>query len=156
MFLALLLFWIIFNGKVTLEILLVGCVISAVLTVMWHVMFGGSRNALLLSPKMIWRYLKYFAGLLWEIVVCNIKVMRLILHPAEEIHPRLVSFNANLKEDLHTVILANSITLTPGTITVGLEGNKLLVHGLDASFTDGIEDSGLVKSMEKLEEAKHV
>lgn len=156
MFLALLLFWIIFNGKVTWEILLVGCVISAALTGMWHVMFGGSRNALLLSPKMIWRYLKYFAELIWEIVVCNIKVMRLILHPSEEIHPRLVSFRTNLKEDLHTVILANSITLTPGTITVELEGNKLLVHGLDASFTEGIEESELVQSMEKLEEAKYV
>lgn len=156
MFLVLLLFWIIFNGKVTTEIVLFGIVISAALTCLWHKMFGAKRNAVLPSPEMVWRYLKYCVNLILEIIDCNIKVMRLILHPSEEVRPQLVTFHTNLKKDHHKVILANSITLTPGTITVGLQGDSIRVHGLDASFTEGIEDCDMVRSLEKMEEdAKH-
>ncbi len=154
MFLMLLVFWLIFNGRVTTEIFLVGVVVCAALTFMWRKVFGIKRNAILPSPKKIWQYLRYAGNLVIEIIRCNIQVMRLILHPKEEVHPQLVTFPVKLKKENHKVILANSITLTPGTITVGLQDNMIRVHGLDASFLDGIETCDMVNRLEQMEEEK--
>lgn len=152
MFIMLLLFWLIFNGRITAEILLVGIAVSAVLTYMWSRIFHNSRYTIIPNPVVAWRYIKYFVRLVIEIICCNIKVMSLILHPQEEIHPQLVTFRTRLRKETHKVILANSITLTPGTITVSMKDDTLCVHGLDASFLDGIEECEIVKRLEKMEE----
>ena len=89
-----------------------------------------------------------------DVIRCTLQVIRLILHPGEEIRPQLVTFRTKLTDDTHKVVLANSITLTPGTITVGLQDDRLCVHGLDASFLEGIESCDMVKRLEKMEEEK--
>ena len=86
-----------------------------------------------------------------EIVECNLKVMRLILHPKEEIHPQLVTFRTRLRDENHRVILANSITITPGTITVALKDDLVRVHGLDSSFLEGIEHCEMEERLEEME-----
>lgn len=151
MFLALLLLWLIFNGRITLEILAVGAFVSAALTFMWRKIFMPSRNVVLPGAGMLVRYLKYFGALVLEMISCSLKVMYLVLHPEEEIRPQLKTFKTRLEKEHHKVILANSITLTPGTITVGLKGDKLRVHGLDASMLEGIEDCDMVRRLEKME-----
>ena len=153
MFLFLLLLWLVFNGRFTVEIFLVGAAASGALTFMWHKLFRIRCCMLLPSPGKVLRGLRYFGALVLEIIRCNLQVIRLILHPGEEIRPQLVTFRTGLKTDAHKVVLANSITLTPGTITVGLEKDQLLVHGLDASFLEGIESCDLAKRLEKMEEA---
>ena len=152
MFLMLLLFWLIFNGHVTLEIFLVGAVVSAAITFAWKKLFKTKKNAVLPSPKTLWQSVRYIGHLIVEIVECNLQVMRLILHPKEEIHPQLVTFRTKVKDENHRVILANSITLTPGTITVGLQDDILRVHGLDRSFLEGIEHCEMEERLEKMEE----
>ena len=152
MFVILLLFWFIFNGRITLEITLVGAVVSAAITFMWHKLFHTRKNTVLPSFQTVRRSVGYFIHLVVEIFECNISVMRLILHPGEEIHPQLVTFRTKLKDDSHKVILANSITLTPGTITVGLQDDLIRVHGLDKSFLEGIEHCEMVERLEKMEE----
>ena len=157
MFLMLLVFWLIFNGRITTEIVLVGIVVSAAITLFWRKIFYTKRNAVLPSPKAVWQYLRYFGNLVIEIIRCNLQVMRLILHPGEEIHPQLVTFRTKLKKESHRVVLANSITLTPGTITVRVQEIVFRVHGLDASFLEGIEHCDMVERLEKMEEdEKHV
>ena len=152
MFFILLLLWLVFNGRFTVEILLVGAVVSGALTFFWHKLFRTRRFTLMPTPKMVWRSLCYFGALVLEVIRCNLQVIRLILHPGEEIRPQLVTFRTNLKDDAHKVILANSITLTPGTITVGLQDDVLCVHGLDASFLEGIESCDMSGRLEKMEE----
>ena len=152
MFLTLLALWLIFNGRITTEIVLTGLVICAVLTFAWHKLFRNKRNTVFLSPSLVWHDLRYIGNLIIEIIRCNLQVMRLILHPKEEIHPMLVTVPMHLKKDSHKVILANSITMTPGTITVALNEDTLCVHGLDASFLDGIEDCDMARRLMKIEE----
>ena len=151
MFLGLLILWVIFNGRITLEILLVGAAVSAALTNMWRKLFSASHHVVIPGIGMLWRYVRYFCALVLEMINSSIRVMYLILHPEEEIKPQLVTFRTKLKKENHKVILANSITLTPGTITVGLKGDKMRVHGLDASLLEGIEDSDMVRRLEKME-----
>ena len=68
--------------------------------------------------------------------------------------PVIVHVHTNLKTEIARVILANSITLTPGTITVSLTDDDLLVHCLDKSLAEGMEDSAFVKLLEEMEKER--
>jgi multicomponent Na+:H+ antiporter subunit E len=74
----------------------------------------------------------YWGRLLWKIVLANLEVARLILHPRMPISPTLTSFESCQTTDLGKVILANSITLTPGTVTTDVEGCRFTVHSITA------------------------
>ena len=75
-----------------------------------------------------------------EILKANLHVTRLILHPRLPIEPQLVRGAANQKTELGQVIYANSITLTPGTITTGVEGQDFEIHALTYADVDGREE----------------
>ena len=78
-------------------------------------------------------------------------VFRMILTQREEMEPVLVTFRTSLKTEMARVILANSITLTPGTITVSIEEDELMVHCLDKSLADGLKDSIFEQKLKVLE-----
>lgn len=143
--------WIIFNGRVTLEIVLFGIVIS--LAVFWFVCKFMDFN--IQRERNFYRRLPWFAQYIWvlikEIVSANLVVCRMILTRKETMEPVLVRVHTDLKTETARVILANSITLTPGTITVSMTDRELLVHCLDKSLSQGMEDSVFVKLLEKLE-----
>jgi len=97
-------------------------------------------------------FVQYLYYLIKEIFFANISVSRMILTRKEEMEPVLVHVCTDLKTETARVILANSITLTPGTITVSLTEDKLLVHCLDKSLSEGMEDSVFVRLLRKMEE----
>ncbi len=144
--------WIIFNGRVTLEIVLFGIVISlAVFAFICKFMdfsIQRERNFYRRLPQ----YLRYGYVLIKEIISANLVVCRMILTRKETVEPVLVRIHTNLKTETARVILANSITLTPGTITVSMTGQELLVHCLDKTLSEGMEDSVFEKLLEKMEE----
>lgn len=72
-----------------------------------------------------------------EIVKCNLALTRIVFAPKLEVKPHLVTFRTPLKGGFKSA-LADSITLTPGTITVHSEGDRLTVHCLDTQFMEGI------------------
>lgn len=141
MFLLFFCVWIIFNGKITAEIIWIGLVIS--IGVFWFIckFMDYSIRKEKLFYKKCFMFLSYAYLLVTEIIKANVAVGHMILTQREEMEPVLVSFHTNLKTDIARVILANSITLTPGTITVTIEGNELAVHCLDKSLAEGIENS---------------
>ena len=83
-------------------------------------------------------FIFYAPWLLKEIVVANVDVARRILHPRLPIRPTVVSVTAGQKGDLGRVIYANSITLTPGTVSVAMKGDRITVHAL--SYEGAAED----------------
>jgi len=99
--------------------------------------------------------LRYLAVLLKEIVKANLTVMRMVLDRGFEPEPQLVQFDVDLVRDRHRVALANSITLTPGTITVSLDGSHYVVHCLDKSMVDGLDD-GVMPTMLVEMEKRHL
>lgn len=84
------------------------------------------------------RPLAYVPWLLWEIAKANLHVARVILTPSLPIHPRLLRIRAEAHSDLGRVIFANSITLTPGTITLDVREGTLLVHALTEKSAEGL------------------
>ena len=151
MYLMYFLLWVIFNGRVTLEICLFGLAIAGVLLAFSCKFADYSLAKELRVYKNIFLFLKYCRLLVTEIVKANLNANRMILTQREEIEPALVSFHTELESQAGKAMLANAITLTPGTITVTLEGSEYTVHCLDESMAEGIQDSEFVKYIRKFE-----
>ena len=96
-------------------------------------------------------FFQYFYVLIQEIVKANLCVLKIIISPEIQPEPALVYFGTDLQSELSKVILANSITLTPGTITVSLEDNRFCVHCLDRELAEGMENSVFVELLKKME-----
>jgi multicomponent Na+:H+ antiporter subunit E len=84
------------------------------------------------------RAIGYWLWLLWEIVIANFQIARVILSPRMPIRPHLFDVRASQATELGHVIYANSITLTPGTVTVDVEDGILHVHALTQDSADGL------------------
>ena len=89
-----------------------------------------------LSLKGILFSLIYIIVLLWEIIKANLDVAYRVIHPKMPIKPGIVVIKTRLKSDIAKMILANSITLTPGTFTLDVIGDKLLIHWINVKTQD--------------------
>ena len=103
--------------------------------------------------KNFFRTLHYICVLFIEIVKSSFAVIRIVFSKKLEIQPQIVFFEVPLKSEFLRTILANSITLTPGTITVDVDENRFCVHALDYTLADGIENCVFVHLLMKMEEA---
>lgn len=143
--------WVVFNGRLTLEIALFGIAVAGAVFffVCWFMDYSLKQELRLY--RLLPAFVQYLYYLMKEIILANLTVIRLILTRKEEMEPVLVHVRADLKSETARVILANSITLTPGTITVSLTEDKLLVHCLDKSLSEGMDDSVFVRLLQKME-----
>lgn len=155
MFICFFALWVVLNGKWTTEIGVFGLVFASLA-------YGFTWKYMGYSPKVdfalfmrIPSAVRYGVNLIVEIIKANLAVTKLILKPDYMPEPQLVQFDVDLKKNRHLVALANSITLTPGTITVDLHDNHFTVHALDASFVDGLDDGGFVQQLMEMEK-KHM
>lgn len=151
MFVLLLALWVVFNGRLTWEILAIGAVISALITYFARRFLGYDPRRALAALGRLWRARTYPALILREIVKSNVALVKLVWSPRLEVKPRLVRFRTRLKSPVSRELLANSITLTPGTITASLEGDEMTVHCLDESFSEGIESCDFERLLLKAE-----
>lgn len=151
MLLLFFLVWIVFNGRITLEITLFGIAVSVLMLLFICRFMGYSLAAERRFYRLIGPFFRYVILLVKEIVVANLVVCRMILTRKEIMEPVLVRIHTDLKTETARVILANSITLTPGTITVSLTGQELLVHCLDESLAEGLETSEFVRLLQEME-----
>lgn len=148
---ALLALWLIFAGKLTLTNLLLGALVSGLVTLFCRRFMGYDSRRFCTNLRETPDMLRYLALLLREMVREAFEVIGWIWgkKPPE---PTLVRFHSTLDNEALRVLVANSITLTPGTYTVKLEGKEYAVHALDDSFQPGIEYSAFFRMAKKLEE----
>jgi len=151
MFFLFFIIWIVFNGQFTLEIALVGIAVSLLIYAFICKFMDWSLKKDKEIAEITLFMVMYFFVLLWEIIKANIATIRIIYSSKYDREPVLVTFHTTLKTPMLRVLLANSITLTPGTITVSVNDDEYVVHALDKDFAEGIEDSIFVKLLEKAE-----
>lgn len=84
------------------------------------------------------RLIRFWAWLLREIVVANAQVVRLVLSPRAALRPQVLEVATRQRSVLGRVVLGNAITLTPGTVTLDLRGNRLLVHALTPASAEDV------------------
>ena len=144
--------WVIFNGRLTMEIALFGLAVSVL--VFWFICKFMDYS--LEKERMLYKkfplFCRYVLLLVKEIIKANMAVCHLILTRREVVEPVIVKVHTNLKTEVARVILANSITLTPGTITCGVGEDLFCVHALDGRFAGGMDESVFVTEIRKLEE----
>ena len=151
MFLLFFLIWIIFNGQITWEIAAFGIVVSAFMYVFICRFMGYKPRMDLLLAKKFFLILQYVYVLIKEIIKANYAVIKMIMSSRYEMEPTVVRFKTNLKTTPARILLANSITLTPGTITISLEGDEYIVHCLDRELAKEMNNSLFVTLLERLE-----
>ena len=151
MFLLFFLIWVIFNGQLTWEIAAFGVVIAAVMYLFICKFMGYKPEMDLILCRKLFLVLRYVFVLVKEIVKANYAVIKMIMSSRYEIEPVIVRFRTDLKTAPARILLANSITLTPGTITVSLEGDEYVVHCLDKELAKGINSSIFVTLLRQLE-----
>lgn len=151
MFIALLLLWLLLSGNAAVSTLLSGAAVSFLITLFCRRFMGYNPTLFRQGLKKGGAIARYLLFLLKEILVSNLAVVKLIYRPAPP-EPMLVRFQTSLKTDAAKVLVANSITLTPGTYTVHLAGDEFRVHALDRSFADGLEECAFLEKAGKLED----
>jgi multicomponent Na+:H+ antiporter subunit E len=102
--------------------------------------------------RLSWRMPGYLAWLVKEMFKANVRVARIILHPALPISPIMVPFRSRQQSDPFRVLYANSITLTPGTMTTGTQGHILRIHALTWEDVDGRDDDEMDRRVCALED----
>jgi len=155
MFICFFALWVVLNGRWTTEIGVFGLVFAALAYAFTWKYMGYSPKVDIALFMRVPSAVRYGVNLIVEIIKANLTVSKMILRSEFVPEPQLVQFDVELKKNRHLVALANSITLTPGTITVDLHDNHFLVHALDAAMVDGLDDGVFVQQLMKMEE-KHM
>ena len=152
MYLFLFLLWLLLNGKITAEICLFGVGITAVIGGLAYLLFGYTPNKDIRLLSKVPLFMLYVFVLIWEILKANVAVIGIIWNPKREIKQSLVIVETGLKTGFARFVMANSITLTPGTITVKSDGSRFIVHCLSREMIEGIESGLLCRLLRKMEE----
>ncbi|MDD3863877.1 MAG: Na+/H+ antiporter subunit E [Eubacteriales bacterium] len=144
--------WLIFNGRVTPEIFVFGLLFASLLLGFacryMDYSIEKERRVLSLSLQVV----LYVGALIAEIWKANLATIPYIFDKIRKPAPRIIRFRTALRTETARAVLANSITLTPGTITVSLDKEVFTVHCLDASLAKDIEASRLVRRLRRMEE----
>ncbi len=134
--------WIILSGKFDVFHLSLGVISSAIVAFFSADLLFGNQGIKVINLPASWiRFIRYVPWLLYQIFTANLYVLYLTFHPRmmELIDPRIIKFRSRLKGDLSRVTFANSITLTPGTITVYMTLDGIFsVHAIDKKSRQGL------------------
>jgi multicomponent Na+:H+ antiporter subunit E len=143
LFSILLIIWLALTSSFHWQELSIGICISLILAIILH------KNYLklglpALSIRRIVFAIIYIVVLFKEIIVANLDVAYRVIHPKMPIKPGIVVIKTTLKQDIAKMILANSITLTPGTFTLDILGDTLLIHWINVQSKETDEATKII------------
>ena len=135
LFVTLMLFWLMLSGKLDTDVLIVGAVASLIIALLYRdglSFFTEFR----FTPQAIVAGFRYYGYFLRELFKSNLNMAAIVLSPSLPITPGIVKVRTRLKSRMGRLMLANSITLTPGTLTVEIAGEWLYIHCVTLGATD--------------------
>ncbi len=145
-FILMFLSWIVLSGKFDPLLLWLGGISSFFVAYYFYdLLFPAMEPGYM---KVFFRFVRYTPWLMWEIIKANFHLLYLAFHPRMKdlIDPHIITFKTNLKSDIAIATLANSITLTPGTITVTADQDGVFrVHAIDRESAEGLPGTMLKK-----------
>ena len=145
-------FWLALSGHYTPFLMTAGA-LSAALCVLAMIR-ARVADAEAAPLELLWSAVTYFPWLIREIVKSAWSVTKTILHPSLPISPTMTVVRASQKTSAGIATYANSITLTPGTITVGVNGNELVIHALVTEGAVDLEEGGMDRRVSRFEGTK--
>ena len=147
--LALFSIWLLLSGHYTPFLISLGLisVITVVAVIRRMGLLRGDAVPLHLTP----RFQFYLPWLVWQIAKANLSVLRCILSPGPPIQPRVIHTEATQRSDLGQIIYANSITLTPGTVSIDLRPGEITVHALTREAADDLRSGKMDRRVRAIE-----
>ncbi|MEN2995023.1 MAG: Na+/H+ antiporter subunit E [Thermodesulfovibrio sp.] len=144
-------FWCIFSGMFDIFHLSLGAISCLIITLI-------SGDLLFSSEKITkshiiegFRFIKYIPWLFYQIILANIHVAYLVLHPKMPIEPFVLEYKAKLKKDISKVVFANSIILTPGTITMDItKDNIFIIHCISRKVAEDLLTGEMEEKVAKI------
>ena len=123
--------WLALSGKYDVFHVSLGIISSLIVAYTSRDLINNSNN-ICKNIKIFIKFLFYIPWLIYQIILSNFMITRIVLskNVIKNINPRIFTYETVLTSDLAKMFLANSITLTPGTITISVVGNKLTIHAL--------------------------
>jgi multicomponent Na+:H+ antiporter subunit E len=143
-------FWILLSGEFTFILITSGVVASLITAYLSHDIFIGKAD-IKVETRRVFKFMIYLPWFLWQVILSNIEIAYLVLHPKMLIDPQLVRFKPDLKTDLGIVTLANSITLTPGTVTVEANREEFVIHAIWQKSAEGIISGEMQQRVKQIE-----
>ncbi len=131
-----LLTWPFVDGKIDIQVVIAGLIASVIVAVMFHEILPKEHHVFI-SPVRIFWLLVYIPVFFYYVMIANLDVVYRVLHPKMPIKPGIVKIKTTLKTESGITALANSITLTPGTLTVDLTDDGFLyIHWINVKSDD--------------------
>lgn len=124
--------WLALTMSLNIQEVTTGILVSVIIALLYTKNYEGDKS---FRIKPI-AYFKYLGVFIKELIMANIDVAKRVIDPKLPINPGIVAIKTNLKQDYKKLILANSITLTPGTITMDVQNDTLFIHWIDVTTTD--------------------
>lgn len=135
LFIILIMFWIALTWSLDIQRIITGLLVAFLAALLFSEIFFKNPFKIL-SPKRLYWLIRYIPIFLIECLLANIDVAYRVIHPKLPIKPGIVKVKTTLKTDLAKTMLANSITLTPGTMSVDIEGEYLYIHWIFVESQD--------------------
>ncbi|MBT5241412.1 MAG: Na+/H+ antiporter subunit E [Rhodospirillaceae bacterium] len=141
MAIVLLVFWLTLSGHYTTFLITSGVISAVAIALLAYRMDVADREGHPIHLGL--SALTYWPWLVWQIILSALNVTRIIINPSLPISPTLTRVKMSQKTDVARVTYANSITLTPGTISVDIEGDEILVHAITRDNASDLEAGGM-------------
>jgi len=147
---VLVLFWFLLSGHTSILLITLG--FTSVVLVTWLVSRMDRNDSAPIRILFSLQFLSYLVWLVWQVIITNIDVARRIWRTSLPIKPACRKIKVNIKNPLIKTIYANSITLTPGTVTTEVGDDYFIVHALNVKGLDELEEGEMERRLSRLEE----
>lgn len=132
--------WPFVEGRIDIQVIIAGLIASLIVAILFHEILP-QEHIVFISPVRIFWTIVYIPVFFYYVIKANLDVVYRALHPRMPINPGIVKIKTNLKTESGITALANSITLTPGTLTVDLTDDGFLyVHWINVK-SDDVEEA---------------
>ncbi len=146
----LVLFWMLLSGHTSVLLLTLG--FASIVLVTWLVSRMDRNDNAPVRVLFSMKFFSYLGWLIWQVIITNIDVAKRIWNPSLPIKPASRKIKVKIKDPLIKTIYANSITLTPGTVTTEVGEDYFIVHALNSEGLDELEEGDMERRLLCLEE----
>ena len=149
-FILIYILWILLTWSLGPQYLLVGLAVAALTSLAFGGLLARQPRRFFEPKRYLW-FIYYLLTLIWYIIKANLDVAYRVLHPELPIKPGIVKVRTALKSDVSKTFLSNSITLTPGTLTVDVVGEDMYIHWINVRSDDpGVQTELIVSRFENI------
>lgn len=145
-------FWVILNSRITLEVVISGIVVAALIGLLFYRFIGLSPKTEIKALRKAGAIIVFLGAVVVEVIKANAQMVKILLSPSIKTDPLIKYFDSPVRSDIAKMALACTINLTPGTVLVELDDGRYGVHTIDAKLVDGIESEWkIIKRLKRIE-----